>query len=590
MGSGDHQFHPRTPIGLDVTIIDPHGDEASKDVESAMNFKQSLLIEVWDDDMFKKDLLGEAWLPHLAEIGHNARDFVLPLNMPDFSGESENGPSRHHRTKEAYDVTKTTLKATGELYIKMHWQFPLYEVTSDGKCFPKDKTDGWEKLEIKDVAKQQEAINTGKLTLTIDHGRNLRRADASKGRDCDPQATVWLRNDVLGKWRTKTLHKTKTVKNNANPKWQHEVFTVDILQGDYESRFPPRDHTFFGEVKHSMQSKRTRRYEEEEKKLLAVKTFGEGVNIKFGAQMGRGEGESHRVEVYLGDSIREFKTKLTEACKMESAKSPDAAKYQGIAIAAGHLVMVFVPPAKLTQLVEEGNKNKPEYKHAYSLAIEDPSNWEPLDPTRTFDQYNPRFGFGREGSPPQILRVVEATEKYKMTNLNYQAFERERNKKLMIDTNEKESCFGYAKYTHKGDKSEEWRPALIRQSNGDAKQDPLKSEYSVSWLVPPAEEDKKKTLDRTGVLLAPKMPQMDHYVDPQHEQVLGQARSLRQIGKSDYEIEVMLNKILEEKQKEGAVKEEGAPPQAKCPRITVDIIKKYMAHEEIHEASTKKSE
>jgi len=608
MGSGDHQFHPRKPMALDVTIIDPHGEEEAKEVSAAMQIHQSLLVEVWDDDTFKKDLLGEAWLPPLGEVGHHPRDYVLPLGMPNFGDNAENGPSRKHKSKEVYDVNNPKDKsvvASGEVYVKVAWEFPLYEMTADGKCVPKNKEGGGKEVPSTDRAKQNEMINTGRLTLTIDHARNLRRSDASKGRDCDPQVNVYLRNDILETWRVKPLLRTKTVKNDRNPRWKDEVYTFEVMQGEYESRFPPKDKTLFESAKTGLKTRRQKRHEEEERQLLAVKRFGEGLKIRFGSQLGKGEGENHGIEVFVGDSIREFKAKLTEACARESmrwaqnagADSREATKYSGTKIEAEHLVMVFVPPPKLTRLVEEGNRDKPEYKHAYTLAIEDPNNWDPLDPTRTFDQYNPRFGFGRpEPAPAQVLRVCEATEKYKMTNLRYKEFAADRAKKLIVDMNEEEKCFGWAKYQHAGDSgSFEWRPAIIGTSTPNAAPasgsnapapaaapaadlDPEKTVYSVSWLVKPAVDSKPVDLDRASVLMAPQMPKMDHYVHPKHMEVLKQARGLRQIGKSDYDIEIMLNKILEEQNKAGAGTSKESMSTTKPPRITVEIVKKYMAH------------
>jgi len=628
MGSSDHQFHRKMPIALEVTITDPHGEEEAKEVAAAMQIHQSLLIEVMDDDTFKKDMLGEAWLPPLGEVGPHARDFVLPLSMPDFSPDAENGPSRHAMWKEKFDIHNPKdpkIVATGEVYVKIKWEFPLYQMTPDGKCVPRIQAEFMKPpkypKEITDPAKMAEMVNTGMLTLTIDHARNLRRSDASKGRDCDPQAQVWLRNDILERWRKKPLIRTKTVRNNRNPEWKHSEVQIELMQGDYEARFPPKDHTMFEDMKQHMKTKRQKRYEEEERNLAAVKRYGDGLKIRFGENLGRGEGESHGMEVFLGDSIREFKAKLTEACARESRKwmqtagaaSPEAKKYEGTQIGPGHLVMVFVPPPKLMRLVETGNSDRSEYKHAHTLAIQDPSNWEPLDPTRTFDQYNPRHSFGKPSpAPPQQLMVVEATEKYKTTNLRYKEFDRERNKKLVVDMNEEERCFGWAKYKHEADFSFEWRPALIskikpsastatkKAADGSATasspapaaaQEPGKEMYSISWLVKPKLTDTKKPavssddkgdcqLDRSSILMAPRMPKLDHYVHPKHMEVLKQAKSLRQLGKSDYEIEAMLNKILDEQNKPGTGVDKEKMASTKPPRITVDIIKKYMAHSE----------
>lgn len=635
MGSSDHRFHSKRPMQLDVTVVDPHGDQDEKEAEFAMNVHQSVLIEVWDDDTFKKDLLGEAFLPPLGELGHQPRDIVLPLKMPDYTDESEHGPSRPNKTKE---TMSKDIVVTGEVYVKVHWEYPLYVKTPDGKCVPKEALSNPDKkhpLEIpaNDRAKQNEMMNTGRLTLTIDHAKNLRRSDARQGRDCDPQVHVWLRNDIMGKWWQKPLKKTATVKNNRNPKWAHEVLVQDIMQGDYENRFPPKDHSRFEDVKQMFRTKTQKRHASEERDLLAVKKFGDGLKLKFGARLGRNPGENHRVEVFVGDTVREFKAKLTEACQREcqtwesqGKQNPEAERFRDVKIAAEHLVMVFVAPSSVYSLFAQGLKDSAEYKRAYALAVQDPNNWEPLDPTRTFDQYNPRFAFGKpEPAPPVALRVVEATEKYKLVNLRYKQFDDERKAKLVTELNDPESCFGWAKYTHEGDilprsaetdasataesKSFEWRPALIftvKKENATASATSAATEpssasssaptnppasasnaaastettsFKVSWLVKPSVDAEPVILDRSSVLLAPRMPKLDHFVHPKHQELLKQAPGLRAIGKSDYQIEAMLNKIIEDQSRPGTGVDKAKMSSTKPPRLTVAIIRAYMAHD-----------
>jgi len=334
-----------------------------------------------------------------------------------------------------------------------------------------------------------------------------------------------------------------------------------------------------------------------------------------------GPREKIPIEVFVGDSIREFKGKVTEACRIEAQKwassqgpsSPEAAKFKDVKIGAEHLVMVFVAPSRLTALFQQGMKDTEEYTDAYTLASQDPNNWEPLDPTRTFDQYNPRFAFGKpEPHPPQILRVVEATEKYKLVNLRYRQFDAERKKKLTGDMNEDDKCFGWAKYQHTRDVgavagdgtatcSYEWRPAIIsKPERGGAAQataptnapapaegsgkrlslTPESTKFSVSWLVKPTVDAKPVELDRASVLMAPKAPKVDHYVHPKHLELLKQARNLRMMGKSEYEIEAMLNKMLEDQINQKTVDKDKAKTSAsKPPRITVAIIRQYLAHE-----------
>jgi hypothetical protein len=582
MAAYDRQSPDRKTVSLDVMIIDPRHEEQAKEAEQASHFSQTLLAEVWDDDTFSKDLLGEAWLPALSTIPVHARDYVLPLVMPDFSSEGENGPSRHHRTKESYDAKTTKYKAEGEIYIRLGWEFPAYEMGADGKSVILKSEKGEQKKAepMTDQVLIQQKLNTGRLTIKVDHARHLRRSDARRGRDCDPKVQVFLRNDAMDHWRKKPVYSTTTVKNNRNPSWKdkHEE-KIEVVQGDFEQKYPPRGETLFEAAKYAMKTKRTKRREEDERRLNVVKNTMPTVNINFG----RGGGD-HGVEVYLNDSIREFKSKLLEACKKQakSMQGPDKSLYEEVKIGPKHLVTVYVPPLQVQRMSLAGRQHgNTELEHQKRIAIEDPKNWQPLDPSRTFEMYKTRYQFGDRKSVQ--IRIMEASDKLKMQNLMYKEFLKQQNKKLSIDMNEDETCFGWAKYKHESDDSFEWRRALIsnaKDGSKDAKTAADASKYNVAWLAKtlPSSQAKPEPLDRQSVMLQPRLPKMDHYVHPAHEQILVQARQLRAMGKSDYEIEVMLNKILEDKNKPGSGADKTKAATTKPPRITVDIIKNYLAH------------
>jgi hypothetical protein len=279
----------------------------------------------------------------------------------------------------------------------------------------------------------------------------------------------------------------------------------------------------------------------------------------------------------VGDTIREFKQKLKDLCKKMEDQfrgDPMADKYKGVEIGPNHLVTVFWPPPELMRMEQQGLQGQDEYRFQYQIAIEDPNNWQPLDPSRTFDMYNPRFGFGKPGHPV-ALRIVEATPKYKLANLKCREFDNERLKVPLLDTNEKGRCFGWALYKHKADRpdgSGEWRPAMISILPGEpanTKGSPRIERYQVYWLRPSLPIE---ILERKDILLSPKLPEMDHYVHPAHEKVLVEAAGLRNQGKSDFEIEVLLNKMLEVSEASSKDK------KASVPRITVDIIKKWFKH------------
>jgi hypothetical protein len=365
------------------------------------------VLEVWDADVASKDFLGECWLPSLSSLSSTPKDFVFKLKDADFSEDAENGPSRESHHKKLPEDQKIT----GELYVKLAWKYPAYEMDPSGEGIH-DK-DGKAGEQVKDRAQIQEKLNTGRLTLSIVKAHHLRRADAAKGRDCDPQVTAYVRNDAIGQWRSKPLGRTGVVRNNRNPKWQGEFkdSPFDIMNGTYEARFSKKEADgWFAEMKTALRGPMARRHAREDREMEAIKRFGTaGLKMKFvdaaevqthgGGQ--QAEGSNHKVEIYLGDTIREFKSKLSQACDQEcqhwerESKPDIASKFQDIKITFKHLVMVFVPSPKVQRLYAQKLHEGAEYKHAYTLAIQDPSSWQPLDPTRTFGQY-PQYGFGRK--------------------------------------------------------------------------------------------------------------------------------------------------------------------------------------------------
>lgn len=625
IGATDHVPHQRKAIPLDVTIMDPHQEEVNEFLMDAVNVHQSVLLEVWDSDIGAKDFLGEAWLPPLASLSAKERDFVLPLRAADYSEDAENGPSREDKDKIQTTAGEAS-KITGEVYVSLAWKYPAYDTNelSDLTKGSPESTSG--------RALIQEKLHTGKFWVTLKRATNLRRADMHKGRDCDPQVSVWVRNDILADqekkcWRRKPLARSTVARNNRNPKWTGEFkeSPFEVMSGSYEARFPPKAEGWFEEVKHAFRTRRQNRYIREDREMNAIKKFGgQGLRLRFHETVAEApanaEGEMHKMEVFLGDTIREFKTKLTTACDHEASYWAEKGatgtaieqKFRDVRIGFKHLVMVFVPSLKVQRLWAQKLHEGQEYKHAYNQAIQDPSNWQPLDPTRTFGQY-PQFGFGRK--QPQLLRIVEATESYKLLNLRYKEFDREMGKKPYQDTNTEEKCFGYAKFhhqldrasRHQSDRSEaqqaaerdfEWRPAFIYKSGGAA-QDPANAKFKVDWLyryaghtrsaasgaMPAAAELGMQEVPKSDILMAPRCPLIDIYVHPRHAEVLEQAKTLRTLGKSDWEIEVMLNKELDTKwemrKKEGRDLDEGSRP----PRITVDIIRTYLQRHDAVDAS-----
>lgn len=705
MNASDTEQLQRSSLQLEVKILDPQGLQDDLELAQATDVSQSLLLEVWDGDLVSKDFLGEVWLPPLSELTSNMKDYVLPLNAPDFTEEAENGPSRHVATKEPFkkgapkDPKKTNMEITGDLYVSAAWEYPAYRVDETGKVVVSSKRAAIpgdfhqvkkhkefdSKLEA-NRGETEEKLHTGMLTLKIARATNLRRSDAAKGKDCDPQVQLWIRNDAMenghGRWKKRHLHRTKTITNDRNPVWKDEKpMSYDIMQGEYESRFPPKDDTWSEAAKNLFKSSRQKRYQREERAAQAVRRFGkDGLTLMFGSAAKRGEeGSNHRVDLYMSDTIRDFKVKCTEACNKEFAywenmgntKSTNAAKYQDIVIGYAHLVMVFIAPQSVIRLQEQRLQGKPEYEHKMKNAIVDPSNWQPLDPSETFENYSRKYHFGQSGREPPKIQIIEATDLYKKTNLRYKAYAEARNQESTTDMNRDDQCFGWALYEHENDglsRSTEWRQAIIKkakpediaaykserqarrqqkstlqnamdsdsdephehdaeptnQSRPDAQQasrqtvEDAPPMYQVSWLFNPttlpddlgiantgttasddstAVEDISSAPTQTGqgqknksstvmkaskVILAPKNPKMAVSFHPKHAEVLPQAKMLRGTGKSDFEIEAMLNKILEDDYAAGDSNLEASEKvlATKPPRITVDIIRNYLEQNE----------
>jgi len=88
-------------------------------------------------------------------------------------------------------------------------------------------------------------------------------------------------------------------------------------------------------------------------------------------------------------------------------------------------------------------------------------------------------------------------------------------------------------------------------------------------------------LDASKVILAPRNPKMDVWFHPKHEEVLQQARGLRNMGKSDFDIEAMLQKTLDDEwnaEHPSTASTVDQMRQTKPPKITVEIIRNYLDH------------
>jgi hypothetical protein len=560
-----------------------------------------------------KDFLGEAWLPPLSTFGRRSKDLVLPLKPACYHEDADNGPSRPAdkiTTDNAQELAKKdpNKKVTGDIYLSVAWKYPAYEV---------DEENAGESAH--DRALAQERLHTGKLTIKIEQAKNLRRSDALKGRDCDPVVHVWLRNDVLMRWRKKPMVRTKPVSNNRNPKWNFVKEDIPLLAGEFEAKLPHVEESLFATVMQTFQTKRQVDRKQAIRDMHANKRFGnEGLRVAFSdhAKVSGAPahpGENHGVDVFFGDCIFEFKKKLQQACANEcvywakKAGEADAraVAYSDISISSKTLVMVFVPSAKVQKLFQQGLHESQEYQIAYEQAKADPSSWQPLDPARSFSQY-PQFGFGRPQA--QQLRVVESNATYRLYNLRYKEFARDMNKKGYEDTDTQTEAFGWAKYVHMHDSDGkgptiEWRPCIASAApSGTQHERPAyhlsadsaeNLNFSIRWCFPvtksnvavgvpsaspAAAGDVKEIRDKQYVLLKPRCPQFDKSVHPLHVDLLDQAKNLRVGGKSDFEIAQMLDRLLQEQWEQTRHEQED---ETRPPPITVDVVKAYFMSNEL---------
>jgi len=175
----------------------------------------------------------------------------------------------------------------------------------------------------------------------------------------------------------------------------------------------------------------------------------------------------------------------------------------------------------------------------------------PLDPLRTFHHYVMTHGFGqpsREGKKnPLQLRVSFGSEEYERRNHRLRNFKKENSDResRIEDKNEAKTCFGFAKYEHRGDGSVEWRPVFVTRPEdyGEAKR-----KYQVEWVFTPSLSQEPELIDEDKVVLAPTNPQIRGAGSLEHMEILMQAKKLHEVEQLDESaITVRLNEILTKK-------------------------------------------
>jgi hypothetical protein len=519
-------FDNSAAVNLEVVISDPNQKQKDEEFLDMMGARQSVLFEIYDRDRGKTALsagqlgdefLGECWLDSLGTLT-SKKKLVLPIHNAGVSDNGTRKDAKGAKNLKPYDPEKNTgVKCTGYLHVEAHWQFP-----SPKKPNLDNKTD------LEKRSAEEEARHTGNLYLKILKAEGLRKTGVFfKG--SDPYVVGYIRNDAYNRdedpdagWRKtvygyhEELFRTSVEKTkDSTVVWKNEEFPeIRIVTGAFEKKTKMAKHIV------PMTGRAQQRIHDEHA-LKALGGKGEEIKIYFPGQgqvrdynyffdpakrqtlpqADLVEGSRHSVVVYIGDSIQKFKDKLRQACSEEALKEHEAyqedkkevnkqsalgrnisedalsdrlekkLQYQSIADALNfnYVVMVFVQSKRLRQLTQANQSNQTnETKRLLNTEFNDPSSWEPLSIYRTFSHYAFQYGFSNNGKKV-VLRVAEGTDSYRTKNSRYKEFEKGlRSWGLTVEnTDNEEKCFGYVKYIHKDDHSEEWRPALIKNDNGE---------------------------------------------------------------------------------------------------------------------------
>jgi hypothetical protein len=560
------------------------------------NVRQKILLELWDSDYGRDDFLGECWLPPLGTMHPHPRRYVIPVrNAPhvDASKSSHTQATRVDSTKNLAEG----VECKGNLHIEAGWIMPAE---------PPTETGGMDQS-LEDKLAREEKIHTGKLYIKILKAENLRGSDGgatgamslikSSKLSADPYVTAYQLNEVNGQWKVKdttvaretgTLDRvltTKTKKGTLNPEWNEE-FSLEVRTGKFEERTKAFRH------RHALTSRGKKDVEAE---LFESMLNANDIRMYFGdpeRATNFERGARHGIDVFLGDTVRQFKAKLLRACQIEAemeavcglpggggksfaprktpnmkaedykAYDPDFQRMcEAVKVTFNHAVTVFVPSDRLRSLFNQARSQAHEYRMLYKLEEEDPAFWQPLDPMRTFGNYASTYGFGLsissgaagQNNPAQRLRISEANAEYKMRNPRYRSFEEETLAATMRvdEADDANECFGHGLYVHTGDgDSTEWRPVLAAKPEGGS--DTQKRKFTVQWLYSMAGKDPTELtastqIDEESVILAPRLPKMMGTGTLSHLELLEEAPAMRKEGLSDHDIAAKLNEKLKAK-------------------------------------------
>lgn len=566
------------PIALWVEATDPSSEALEEDIMDTLNVRQGVLLEVWDYDRGQKDdFLGECWLPDLGTLQDRPQQFVLPVRKAPLydkgEGETRPDPAKFTETAQSSDPL---VMCKGNLYVEASWRLPA-QPPDDAQEEAAAKGDRQARVA------REERLHTGELYLRILKAEGLRSADKKlstsgdiRKASSDPYVRAYVKNQAeMGSdkgWKTnpvtgvvETLLRTGYKSRTVNPNYTDDAkatVKVQLQTGAFAKRVQQ------GHFKLDVtQRQRQRSQMAHEQRVLNDQAE---ISIFFGhtPDPAKGPRPEHRVDVYLGDTIHLFKLKLREACKQEAMRCPAdderKAKFEALSkkIDHRHIVTFWSPSAKLRELHQAGRTASHEFRTLREFELNDPSSWQPLDDTRTFNDYKAIAGFGgiKDGRPEEVrLKVTEVNDAYFMKNHQFREFDEKRKamNSRIEETNNDKACFGYVRYEHQSDgPSFEWRPALLQKVETQTDRQRFKAEYlyarpnanraGARGLSPEeaAIQAMHEEVDQDRVVLAPAHPKFLGSGDFIHQDLLMKAPKMFEQGMSEKDIADNLNKTM----------------------------------------------
>jgi len=538
----DKSFQNTKKVRLQVHLANPKGfDGITDDFMSTLDFGQTVLLEIWDKNHGGTDaFMGEVWLPSLTEFGMANRigaggvSMALPVveaNEDSYIDKNEKDllPSKQRKRKSLADGKPRG----GTLNISALWEYPIHRTASDASMER-------EKLE-----------QTGHLKLTIESAENLAKTDAGRkmmgvfAGKADPYVIAWIRNDITREWypaytssaygkkskRVQTLVKSATI----DPQWNEE-FAIELTSAQFEVSHGSGRQSATGVVGKLMSKSAAQTgasgqdeviyfVDDPERKIATIYNTS-----CHGIQLGEPKGsqvqtpdkklkkakedeiqelEQHDIEVNMSDTILDFKEKVNEAMNRLRTNSKKQRFSSFGTLGLQHQVFVFVPPQSLTDMVQKvlkdqggmnmgakiGLGSKDVYERAYVQALQDPENYEPLDPIRTFHHYEPIYGFGDHKLPgfaldhTPVLRILEVYRGYREKNSNYRNYLNSKIEKNLLAKAEEEGSLAWINRRNEYDGTDRYWPAIVEPAPAKSG----KAHYTIKqWCYVPDKMQKEQ--------------------------------------------------------------------------------------------------